>query len=40
MQKFAAGLPLLQEQLAQQPQTPHLPLMRADLDDLAQQVGK
>lgn len=39
MQKFAEGLPLLQEQWAQQPETPHLPLIRADLDDLTQQVG-
>lgn len=39
MQKFAEGLPYLQEQLAQQPETPHLPLIRADLADLAQQIG-
>ncbi len=39
MQKFAEGLPLLQEQLAQQPETPHLPLVRADLSDLARQIG-
>lgn len=39
MQKFAEGLPLLQEQLVQQPETPHLSLIRADLADLAQQVG-
>lgn len=38
MQKFAEGLPYLQEQLAQQPETPHLPLIRADLADLAQQI--
>ncbi|MCL4267352.1 MAG: tetratricopeptide repeat protein [Anaerolineae bacterium] len=39
MRKFAEGLPLLQEQLAQQPETPHLPLVRADLDGLARELG-
>ncbi len=40
MQKFAEGLPLLQEQLAYQPETPHLPHQRADLHNLAQQLGR
>jgi len=39
MQKFAAGLPLLQAELTHQPETPHLPLLQADLTDLVQQVG-
>ncbi len=38
MQKFVEGLPYLQAQLEQQPETPHLPLVRADLDDLAQEL--
>ncbi len=39
MQKFSEGLPLLQTQLAQQPDTPHLPFQQADLAELATAVG-
>jgi hypothetical protein len=35
MQKFAPGLRVLQTQLGQQPATPHLPFLQADLADLA-----
>ncbi|NJN53318.1 MAG: tetratricopeptide repeat protein [Anaerolineae bacterium] len=38
MQKFAEGLPRLQAQLVNQPETPHLPFVRADLADLGQQI--
>lgn len=39
MQKFAAGLPLLQERLTHQADTPHLSFLRADLADLAQHLA-
>lgn len=37
MQAFAEGVPLIQEQLADQPDYPHLPYLQADAADLAQQ---
>lgn len=40
MLKFREGLPLLQNQLAQQPDTPHLPFQQADLAALATAVGE
>ena len=37
MQAFAPGLALIQEQLANQPDYPHLPFLQADAADLSQQ---
>ncbi|MAU01913.1 MAG: hypothetical protein CL608_32650 [Anaerolineaceae bacterium] len=37
MQAFAPGVPLIQEQLANQPDYPHLPYLQADAADLAEQ---
>lgn len=37
MQAFAEGVPLLQKQLADQPDYPHLPYLQADAADLSQQ---
>ncbi len=39
MQPFAPGVPLIQEQLADQPDYPHLPYLQADAADLSQQFG-
>jgi tetratricopeptide (TPR) repeat protein len=39
MQAFAPGVPLIQEQLANQPDYPHLPHLQADVADLAQQFS-
>jgi len=38
MFKFRAGLPLIQKQLANQPNYPHLDQMRADADDMEQRL--
>ncbi|MBK8900927.1 MAG: tetratricopeptide repeat protein [Anaerolineaceae bacterium] len=37
MQAFAEGVPLIREQLVDQPDYPHLPLLQADTADLSQQ---
>jgi Tfp pilus assembly protein PilF len=39
MQAFAPGVSLIQEQLANQPDYPHLPFLQADANDLAEQFG-
>jgi hypothetical protein len=39
MQAFAPGVPLIQEQIANQPDYPHLPTLQADAADLAQQFS-
>ncbi len=39
MQNFAPGVPLIQEQLTNQPDYPHLPALQADANDLAQQFS-
>lgn len=40
MLAFAAGVSLIQEQLANQPNYPHLPYLQADAADLSQQFSK
>ena len=40
MQPFAEGVPLIQEQLADQPAYPHLPYLQADAADLSQQFSQ
>ena len=40
MQAFAEGVPLIQEQLANQPEYPHLPYLQADAADLSQQINE
>lgn len=39
MQAFAPGMPLIQEQLTNQPDYPHLPYLQADAADLSQQLN-
>ena len=39
MQAFAEGVPLVQAQLADQPDYPHLPYLQKDAEDLSQQFG-
>ncbi|MCP4361433.1 MAG: tetratricopeptide repeat protein [Chloroflexi bacterium] len=39
MQKFTPGLTILQTEIEHQPQTAHLPLMQADLDQLAKIIS-
>jgi hypothetical protein len=39
MQAFAPGVPLIQEQLTNQPDYPHLPYLQADVANLAQQIN-
>jgi len=39
LQKFSEGLPHLQEQIVQQPDTRHLPYQRSDLADLATAIA-
>jgi uncharacterized protein HemY len=39
MQAFAPGVPLIQEQVANQPDYPHLPYLQADAIELSQQFS-
>lgn len=40
MQEFSAGLPILQAQIEDQPETAHLPFIQADLQELARQLKR